>query len=447
MFDKQISRREMLKLTAALGAGAAFTSACGSTPVPTSAPQPTSGAVATVPPAPTAEPVNITWLEWWGTSWGFDRLAWLTDGFMAKYPNIKLTMEDVTWNEYLAKLQTAGLSGMGWDVMGLESSWMIQAETWGMIEDLTPWLEQAGPEFNDRLTNMTKVIWKGKPYMMYLYLIPFNCNYRPDKLEAMGLEPPTNWEEFYDACKAFRDKGEYGFSYSLKANSTQFISKMWGLRLAQAGGKIVDDDGQVAFNSDAGVIATEWWKRFYQSDLALPGSEAEDKTTTTENIATGKIAMTIDGPYERANAQQIVPDVDIRWCPAWKAETGGYCWGGSGIGMWAKGEHKEEAWKFIEYFYQDDVMVHLAKEVNHPMAVNAVFEQDMSNDPVLHALPAMQNQDPEHNWAFRPTPEAGTLYGELTETVLACMKGEKTNIKAALDEVAGVWQKTLDQYQ
>lgn len=445
MLEREISRRDMLKLTAALGAGAGFLGACGTTPVPTAAPQATSVPAAVAATA-TVAPVDITWLEWWGTSWGFDVLDRLVNGFMAANPGINLTYEDVTWNEYQAKLQTAGLSGMGWDAMGLETTWMMQAEEWGMVEDLTPWLEQAGPAFNDRLTDMTKVFWKGKPYMMYLYLIPFNCNYRPDKLAAMDIEPPKDWEEFYNACKKFRDKGEYGFSYSLKANSTQFIGKMWNYRLAQAGGKVVDDDYQAVFNSDAGVIATEWWKRFYQSDLALPGSETEDKTTTTENLATGKIAMTIDGPYERANAQQIVPDVDIRWCPAWKAETGGYNWGGSGIGMWARGEHKQEAWKFIEYFFRDEVMVPLAKEVNHPMAVKAVFEQDWSQDPVLHALPAMQNQDPEHNWASKPIPEAGTLYGLLTEAVIACMKGEKTDIKATLDEVAGQWQQTLDKY-
>ena len=96
---------------------------------------------------------------------------------------------------------------------------------------------------------------------------------------------------------------------------------------------------------------------------------------------------------------------------------------------------------------KDSVAVwHLVKQVSLPMAVNAVFEQDwLKDDPMLHAVTAMQQQDPEHSWSSQPFPEAGTLYQLLSETVLACMKGEKTNIKAALDEVAGEWQKTIDE--
>jgi ABC-type glycerol-3-phosphate transport system substrate-binding protein len=439
----------MLKLAAALGAGSALTTACGATPEPTAVPAATEVPAATaVPAAATSapEPLTLTWLEWWGNEWGWDNLNWLVDGFTEKYPDLKIEVTDVAWSEMQPKLQTAALAGEGWDIFGTEAGSWIQAwEQYGMAEDLTPWLEKAGPAFTDRLTEMTTVYWKGKPYMLYLYLIPFNLAYDKDKLEAMEIEVPQNWEDFYDACKKFRDKGEYGFSYSLQTNSTQFLAKMWAYRLAQAGGRLVDNDLQVVFNQEPGVIATEWWTRFHQSDLALPGSLTEDKMTTTENLATGKIAMAMDGPYIRTTCLQMNPDADIRWCPAWTAERGGYNWGGSGITIWAKGQHKEESWKFIEHFFEDETMIHLAKQVSLPFAVNAVFEQDwLLEDPMLHALPAMQQQDPEASWSFAPIPDAGTLYQMLSETLVACMEGEKTDIKAALDETAGEWQKTID---
>jgi ABC-type glycerol-3-phosphate transport system substrate-binding protein len=437
--EKKFTRREMLKLTAALGATAGLSAACGG-------PEPAATVAPTVEGAGGEEVLTLEWLEWWGNEWGWDNLNWLIDGFEEENPGLEINVTDVAWSEMQPKLQTAALAGEGWDIYGTEDgSWIISWVRHGMAGDLTPWLEKSGPEFTDRLTEMTTVYWKGDPVMLYLYLIPFHLAYDVDRLEEMDIEPPESWEDFYQACKKFREQGEYGFSYSLRADSTQFAAKMWAYRLAQAGGRVLDRDLQAVFNKEPGVIATEWWKRFYQSDLALPGSETEDKMTTTENLATGKIAMAIDGPYIRTTAQQTNPDADIRWCPAWEAETGGYNWGGSGITIWAEGPHQEESWKFIEYFFRDDVMVHLAKQISLPMGVNAVFEQDwLSEDPMLHAVPAMQQQDPEHSWSFQPFPEGGTLWQSLSETLIACLKGEKSDIKAALDEEAGYWQETID---
>ncbi len=129
----------------------------------------------------------------------------------------------------------------------------------------------------------------------------------------MEIEPPKNWDDFYNAAKKFRDKGEYGFGMSLRPDSDAFTGKMWALRLTQAGGRFVTPEGEVVFNQEPGIIATEWWRKFYQDGLALPGSETEDKQTTTENLATGKIAMTIDGPFIRTLCQQVNPNADIWW--------------------------------------------------------------------------------------------------------------------------------------
>jgi ABC-type glycerol-3-phosphate transport system substrate-binding protein len=445
--EHKLSRREMLRLAGTLTVGATL-AACGAAPTATPAPTPVPAKPVVQPtatPQPAA-PVSITWLGWWVGSWGAAELKKLNDGFMAKNPNIKLTMEDVTYQDYLAKLTTAALAGQGWDCYGIESSWMVSTETWGFAENLAPWLAKS-PDFVNRIVPTCKVPWKGGLYMLYLYLIPFNGNYRHDIFQQMGLKAPTNWEEFLTVLKDYKKTtGKYGFSYSLKSNSTQFIGKMWNYRLCQAGGRVVDDNSQVVFNSDAGVIASDWWKKFYQADVALPGSETEDKTTTAENLATGKIVMTIDGPYERSNDQQIVPGVDVWWCPAWRAETGGYNWGGSGIGMWKNGKNKEAAWKFIDYFYTDEVMVPLSKAVQAPFATKGVFTQDYSKDPVLHALPAMQNQDPAHNWSSAVIPEGARLYQLLHEAVLGYMKGERKDIKTELNTVAAEFQKTLDKY-
>ena len=139
--------------------------------------------------------------------------------------------------------------------------------------------------------------------------------------------------------RALRDKSQNRYGMSMPLSDAGFImTRYFGFRLAQEGGRWIDGDGRVAFNSPEGVAALTFWKDLYGMDLVVPGSLGENQTQMLEYLAAGQVDTIIDGPFIWSKAKQINPNVRIAYAPPWKLKTGGYQWACSGVGLNAKSQ-------------------------------------------------------------------------------------------------------------
>lgn len=402
---------------------------------------------APTPPAeeePTPEVVEIKWLGWWAEPWGENMTTLIAD-FEKEHPNIKVTVVDAPYAEMVPKLKAAAAGGgETYDVIGVERAWISSLVKLGYLEDLDPWLQKE-PQFADKLTLMTPQKLYGKTRALALYLIPYQFAYNVDIFEQKGLQPPTNWDEFVKVLEALRDPATDSYGMSMPLQDGSFImTRYFAFRLAQEGGQWLDKDGKVAFNSPEGVAALQWWKDFYNKDLVMPGSLAEDYMMTAEFLATGQTATTIDGPFIPETVRTINPEVRLAYAPPWKAKTGGYSWSSSNVALVATGKHKNEAWEFIKYLLSDKVSTEHAEKVGYVWATKAGLARlEDSDDPLLKWVPAMANQDPEHNVIMPVLPEGEKLRDAFKIAFVEALTGEK-DPKVALDEVAKVWQETLD---
>lgn len=392
----------------------------------------------------TPEVVEIKWLEWWATVWLENQTELIAD-FEKEHPNIKVTVVDTPWNDMAAKLQAAAAGGgETYDVVGMESPWISSLTKQGYLEDLDPWLQKE-PQFADKLTSATPMKLFGKTRALGLYLIPYQFAYNVDIFEQKGLQPPTNWDEFVKVLEALRDPATNSYGMSMPLQDGSFImTRYFAFRLAQEGGQWLDKDGKVVFNSPEGVAALQWWKDFYNKGLVVPGSMGEDQTMMAEFLATGQTSATIDGPFIPETIRAINPEVKMAYAPPWKAKTGGYSWASSGVALVATGKHKNEAWEFIKYLYSDKVSTEFAKKISYVWATKAglAWLED-SDDPFLKWVPAMANQDPEHNVVYPTLPEGEKLTDAFKLAFQEALTGKK-DPKIALDEAAKVWQEVLD---
>jgi ABC-type glycerol-3-phosphate transport system substrate-binding protein len=393
------------------------------------------------------EVVELRWLQWWVNEWGPENHAELIANFEATHPNIKVTVVDVPWPEMAGKLQSAAAGGESYDLFGVESEWISGLDKQGFVEDLDPWLE-GDPEFADKLTATTPMVLQGDTKGLCLYLIPYQFAYNVDMFEEKGLEPPTNWDEFVAVMEAFHDPATGSYGMSMPLQDTSFImTRYFGFRLAQEGGQWFDDEGNVAFNSPEGVAAMQWWKDFYDQGLVVPGSLGEDQSQMLEFIASEQVPAAIDGPFIWTKAKQITPDIRMAYAPAWTAETGGYSWACSGMGISANSPHKEEAWEFMKYLYSDEVSVDMTEKLSLLWATDAaVASLEGSEDPLLRYVPEFVNQDPEHNVLYPVLPEASKLQDALGLAFQQVIAGE-ADAQTALDEAAAVWETELSGSQ
>ena len=392
----------------------------------------------------TGEVVEIKWLEWWQTSWVENQEQLIAD-FEATHPNIKVTIVDTPWNGMAEKLQAAAAGGgEAYDVLGMENEWIASLDKQGYLENLDPWLEQ-DPEFADRLLPATPMKLYGNTKGLCLYLIPYQFAYNVDVFAEKGLEPPTNWEEFVQVLEALRDESTNTYGMSMPLQDASFImTRYFPFRLAQEGGQWFDENGKVAFNSPEGVAALQWWVDFYQKGLVVPGSMGEDQNLMAEFLASEQTVATIDGPFIPETILAINPEVKMAYGPPWQDKTGGYSWACSGISMAATSQHKEEAWEFINYLYSEKVSTEFAKKIAYVWATKAGLEWlAESDDPFMKWVPAMADQDPEHNVVYPTLPEGEKLHDVFKQAFQEALSGEK-DAQTALDEAAAVWQETLD---
>lgn len=424
---------------------AAVLTACTQMPVQApAAPEAAAPAEAEMSEPEAGEVVEIKWLEWWQTSWVENQDQLIAD-FEATHPHIKVTVVDTPWDGMAEKLQAAAAGGgEAYDVLGMENEWIASLDKQGYLENLDSWLEQ-DPEFADRLLPATPMTLYGDTKALCLYLIPYQFAYNVDVFAEKGLEPPTNWEEFVQVLEALRDESTNTYGMSMPLQDASFImTRYFPFRLAQEGGQWFDENGKVAFNSPEGVAALQWWVDFYQKGLVVPGSMGEDQNLMAEFLASEQTVATIDGPFIPETIRAINPEVKMAYAPPWKDKTGGYSWACSGIAMPANSQHKEEAWEFINYLYSEKVSTEFAKKIAYVWATKAGLEWlGESDDPFVKWVPAMADQDPEHNVVYPVLPEGEKLHDVFKQAFQEALRGEK-DPQTALDEAAAVWQETLD---
>ena len=116
--------------------------------------------------------------------------------------------------------------------------------------------------------------------------------YRRDIFEKLGLKAPGTWDDMVDAGKLITAKtdlsgGAMYYGKTAGQNLMIWFNYLWG-----AGGDLLDAEGQPAFNSPAGVAATQAYIDVMLKHKAAPAASASfNETDAVNSVAQGKSAM------------------------------------------------------------------------------------------------------------------------------------------------------------
>ena len=116
--------------------------------------------------------------------------------------------------------------------------------------------------------------------------------YRRDIFEKLGLKSPGTWEAMVEAGKlitantALSGLAMY-YGKTAGQNLMIWFNYLWG-----AGGDLLDAEGQPAFNSPAGIAATQAYIDVMLKHKAAPAASASfNETDAVNSVAQGKSAM------------------------------------------------------------------------------------------------------------------------------------------------------------
>ncbi|MEK4566678.1 ABC transporter substrate-binding protein [Alkalihalobacillus sp. FSL R5-0424] len=317
---------------------------CGSTP-----------SSDTVSGATPDEPIELTYWYAWGDKIGENNEN-LVAQFNEEHPTIEVTAEfQGTYDELHAKTQAAFAAK---DAPEVTQNEIASVETFaknGMTESLQPFIDADDldiDDFNEGLMGNSYVDEEiyALPYLRSTPILYLNTTI----LEEKGLDPagPKTWDEFKEYAAVLSEDG------TMKGATMPIDIWFYEAFVTQAGGIMIDDNGQPAFNSEAGAEAIDFIKEMYEEgSIKVPtGDVAGD--TAKQDFVNGKSGMmlssTADLTYLMTNASDQGYEVDTAFMP--ENKQFGVPTGGANLVMTAGlDEAKQEAaWTFIKWMTDTD---------------------------------------------------------------------------------------------
>jgi multiple sugar transport system substrate-binding protein len=198
-------------------------------------------------------------------------------------------------------------------------------------------------------------IWDTNVVDGHVYGIPWYVDtrllfYRTDLLAAAGYDQiPQTWSGWRDAMEKIKARtGKKGFAILLPVDEWQ-QPVIFGL---QKGAVLLRDDGRGAFSDPRFREALEFYLGLYRDGLA-PVFGNNQVANLYQQFAAGDFALYITGPWNIGEfRRRLPPELQDKWNTApvpGPDGPGASVAGGSSLSMFHASEHKEEAWKLIQF--------------------------------------------------------------------------------------------------
>lgn len=199
-----------------------------------------------------------------------------------------------------------------------------------------------------------------------LYFVPYRTNvqityYRTDIFDELGLQPPSNWEEWRDACEAFLERdGEprclfKGAFDPTAVNPTQ----MWEW--------IVSAGGDPLVMNDAGTVeAYEFLQGLEQDGLLHPDSAIAKWDTSNDSFARGDAYLMQNWPFGIG----VIRDLGLTDFDVYHGIEGSvreaHVVGGEVLAITKGTPRRAAAWKFVKFLESVEAQEVLAAQNGWP---------------------------------------------------------------------------------
>ncbi|RFU82297.1 sugar ABC transporter substrate-binding protein [Streptomyces triticagri] len=156
------------------------------------------------------------------------------------------------------KVPSAFATGSGPDIFLLSPGDFLRYSNGGVLQDLTPHLDDGVVEDYGDVLNSRMV--DGKVYALPMEVEPLAMLYDVGAWEKAGLSEadiPTTWDQLLDTGDKLSTRTRAGFV--VETNPGYLQNFMWYPWLWQGGGDVVDAGGTVVFDSKAARQALQLW--------------------------------------------------------------------------------------------------------------------------------------------------------------------------------------------
>lgn len=337
LFNRELNRRKLLMYGAAASAGVALgptalTLAQDTIDTTTWTPETIKEQAGTIEVDTAAECAKVVPLDYAGevSYWyvgpadsdpqitkDIDKQFW--DAFAATYPNIKVNITSLTYNDMLDQIRTAALGNAAPMVAKMPILWGVEFAAKGQLQQFGP--TDAGYPVEEYWPGaMKSVTYDGKTYGVPTNNETMALIWNAAIFQEAGLDPeapPATWDDLVAYSKQIKDKtgkSGYGLVARVNAGNTpfRFMPAMWAF-----GGGALDEAAEtptyqeVWVNNEGSNAALQSHYQMYVVDKSVPTSALTN--TQAENQApfiAGQLAMMIAHPSEYAKMNDLASQAE-----------------------------------------------------------------------------------------------------------------------------------------
>jgi arabinogalactan oligomer/maltooligosaccharide transport system substrate-binding protein len=274
--------KAFLALALTLSVGTSILAGCAPKK-PVAAPAPTT------PAAQTGElkPEDGAELKFWMDNDDYNTK--IIEAFNKKYPNVKVTAENVGTTDTRAKLELAGPTGQGADVFIQPHDGVAAAAQAGLTLELGQFADEIKA---DNLPNAVEAgMYQGKLYGLPITIKTYALFYNKKLVE----KPVETWEEMAAFAKSYNDPSKNKFALYWQANEPYFAHMALSAKGYEMFGPKHDDKTKLGWTTPEAIEGM----KFYKTLKDIYPIPAQDATydAMNNNFSEGKAPYVITGPW------------------------------------------------------------------------------------------------------------------------------------------------------
>jgi multiple sugar transport system substrate-binding protein len=311
--------------------------------------------------------VTLEFAQWWEPELPEGELRALMDTFESENPGITVELLSGPYASTKEQVVAGAATGTMSDVVGLDGAWVSDFAKQGALADMSQLMTDATYD-DSQLASQVQI--EGSTYMIPVVNFVYPMFTNDDLLAEAGVDaPPSTRTEFTEAAEAVTALGENTYGWivplSLEApNGIQNDVMSW----AWASGGTMLKDGQPDLTNPDVTSAVDYVKSLWDAGVVAPGSLTMKEQDKVEEFTNGRVGMMIDSLAHINLIRESNPDLNfsVSAVPAEDGFSGerGIPYASWGIGVSENSEHKEEAWKLVDFLMSEKTNSDLSSMAN-----------------------------------------------------------------------------------
>lgn len=242
------------------------------------------------------EPVRVILWEFGGVPGVIEWSKQAVERFNAERDDIQIELEFRDWATQRESLISTTILGEGPDIVRVHHKYSVEFGELGGLYALENFSDF--PVVQERILDnvWAPVAYDGKHYGLPVTMLPFILAVNRDILQKNDMQIPKTWEELASMGPQLKERGINALTMPGGVNldtAYRFLPLLF-----RAGGRVFNEDwSRAAFNGPAGVAALSFLVEL-KGDGYMPAASAAYRfDENAAHWATGKAALSIEGPW------------------------------------------------------------------------------------------------------------------------------------------------------